>query len=134
MKLTRVESRELFPVPTRAHYVWSLKNGTITFFVEGCEMNEETEIGSVLASYICALNAAEKQIESLLEVIDANEIQDHFSDDYLEEYPEEEDYKSKYKVEDIKDALFHSMMKKDEKMISKYVNQLNVVTDKLKAS
>jgi hypothetical protein len=132
MNITRIESREAFPVPQRCHYIWKLSEGTITFFVEGRPMNEEKEIGSVLANYIQALNKAENQIELLLKIIKESEVDKDYFDEYLDEFPEEEDYKGRYKIEDIKDSLFHSMMKKDEKLISKYLNQLNVVTEKQK--
>lgn len=128
--ITRIESREVFEVPKRVHYVWSLRGGTITFYVEGREMNEEKEIGSVLASYITALNAAEKQIEELIKVIHEADVHKDYLEDYLYEYPEEDNYKARYKIEDLKDALFHSMMKNDEKKISYYLNQINVVTEK----
>jgi len=130
MKLTRIQSRETFPVPERVHYIWSLRGGQITFYVEGREMNEEKEIGAVLANYIMALNRAEEQIDALHKVIYDAEVHNDDLVEYFEEYPEEEDYASKYKIEDIKDAMLHSMMKKDEKLISKYLNQLNVITDR----
>lgn len=56
--ITRIESREVFEVPKRVHYIWKIKGQTIEFFVEGRPMDEEKEIGSVLAMYIAALNAA----------------------------------------------------------------------------
>ena len=131
MKITRIESREVFPVPQRVHYIWSLGKGTITFYVEGREMNEENEIGAVLANYINALNWAEEQIDALRKVIFEAEVHNDDLKEYFEDYGEEEDYASKYKIENIKDALFHAMMKKDEKLIGKYINQLSVVTENM---
>lgn len=132
MKLTRVESREVFPVPKRLHYIICLSKGTADFYMEGREMKDE-DIGDSLIQLTNAVNAAEKQIEMLLKIIGEAEIEKDYFEDYLDEFPEEEDYNGKYRVENIKDALFHAMMKKDDKLISKYLNQLNVVTDKQKA-
>jgi hypothetical protein len=112
------------------HYIWNLKGGEITFYVEGREMREEDEIGSVLANYIMALNRSEEQIAALQKVIKEAEVHNDELTDYFEEYGEEEDYEAKYKVEDVKDALFHAMMKKDEKLIGKYLNQLTVLAEK----
>jgi hypothetical protein len=130
--ITRIESREVFEVPKRVHYTWNLRGGEITFYVEGRPLDEEKEIGSVLAMYISALNAAEKQIEELIKIIHEADVHKDYLEEYLDEFPEEENYKGKYKIEDIKDALFHSMMKKDEKKISYYLNQLNIVREKMK--
>lgn len=130
MKLTRIESREIYQVPKRAHYIMHLGKGTVDFFIEGREMNDD-EVGDTLVQLINALNKAEGQIEELIKVISEADPDKDFLEEYLEEYPEEEDYKSKYKIEDIKDALFHAMMRKDEKLIGKYINQLNVVTEKM---
>jgi N-methylhydantoinase B/oxoprolinase/acetone carboxylase alpha subunit len=110
-----------------------MREKTITFHLEGRPMKEEEELGSTLAMYISALNSAEKQIEALIKVINEAEVHKDYLEDYLDEFPEEDNYKAKYKIEDIKDALFHSMMKKDEKKISYYLNQLNVITEKQKA-
>lgn len=131
MKLTRIESREVFEVPKRLHYIWSLKNGTITFYLEGRELKDD-EIGGVLANYIQALNTAETQIEKLKKVISDYFLDRDDLEEYLEDYPEDENFKQKYKIEDLKDALFHSMMKKDEKAISKFLNQINVIEEKSK--
>jgi hypothetical protein len=130
--ITRIESREVFEVPKRVHYTWNLRGGEITFYVEGRPLDEEKEIGSVLAMYISALNAAEKQIDELIKIIHEADVHKDYLEEYLDEFPEEENYKAKYKIEDIKDALFHSMMKKDEKKISYYLNQLNVIQEKQK--
>lgn len=89
MKLTRIESREVYPVPERIHYTIHLSKVIQNAEVDHTEFTE-----------------------------------------YLEDYEQEEDYKFKYKVEDLKDALFHAMMKKDEKLIGKYINQINVLTEK----
>lgn len=131
-KLTRVQSREVYPVPERPHYTIKLSKGTVDFYLQGKEMKDE-EIGDVITLLINALNAAEKQIDHLHTVIQNADCELDTSD-YLEEYPEEEDYSSKYKIEDVKDALFHAMMKKDEKLVSKYVNQLTVLETKKEAS
>jgi hypothetical protein len=130
--ITRIESREVFEVPKRVHYTWNLRGGEITFYVEGRPLDEEKEIGSVLAMYISALNAAEKQIDELIKIIHEADVHKDYLEEYLDEFPEEENYKGKYKIEDIKDALFHSMMKKDEKNISYYLNQLNIIQEKIK--
>lgn len=132
MKLTRVQSREVYPVPERPHYIIKLSKGTVDFFVQGKEM-EEDEIGDVICRLINALNAAENQIESLFTVIQNAEVDHSEFSEYLEELPEEEDYASRYKIEDLKDALFHSMMKKDEKKIGYYINQINVLQEKVEA-
>lgn len=129
MKLTRVESREIYPVPERAHYIMRLSKGTITFYLEGREMKDD-EIGDVMSRLINALNAAETQIDKLFTVIQNAEIDHTEFSEYLEDYEQEEDYAFKYKVEDLKDALFHAMMKKDEKLIGKYINQINVLLEK----
>lgn len=131
MDITRIESREVFEVPNRVHYIWKLSQNSIDFYVQGRPMDEEKEIGSVLASYIAALNSAENQIQMLLKIIKEAEVHKDYFEEYLDEFPEEENYISKYKIEDIKDALFHYMMKKDEKAIGNYLNKLNVVTEKL---
>jgi hypothetical protein len=133
MFISRIESRESFPVPKRLHYIIHLGKGTADFFIEGREMKDE-EIGDILIQLTNAVNAAEKQIEMLLKTIGEAEIDKEYFEDYLDEYPEEENYKAKYKLEDVKDALFHAMMKKDEKLISKYLNQLSVITEKQKAN
>lgn len=129
----RVESREVYPVPERTHYTIHLDKGTVDFYLQGREMKDE-EIGDVIVRLTNALNAAEKQIDWLFTVIQNldYQIDPGETEDYLEEYPAEEDYKFKYKVEDVKDALFHAMMKKDEKKISHYVNQLSVLEGKAK--
>lgn len=129
MKLTRVESREVYPVPERAHYIIKLSKGTVDFFLQGKEMKDE-QIGDVICRLINALNAAEKQIEALFTVIQNAEIDHTEFSEYLEDYPQEEDYTKKYKIEDLKDALFHSMMKKDEKLIGKYINEINVLQER----
>lgn len=129
MKLTRVESREVYPVPERAHYIIKLGKGTVDFSWKGREMKDD-EIGTVICRLINALNAAETQIDKLFTVIQNAEIDHTEFSEYLEDYEQEEDYAFKYKVEDLKDALFHAMMKKDEKLIGKYINQINVLLEK----
>lgn len=128
---TRVESRECYPVPERPHYTIKLSKGEVIFHLQGKEMSDE-QIGDVIVRLINALNTAEKQIDMFFKmlkessaVLDSGE-----SLDYLEEYPEEENYTEKYKVEDLKDFLFHAMMRKDEKLIGKYINQINVLESK----
>ncbi len=134
MKLTRIESRETFPVPERAHYRMKLgKGGGITFYLEGREMKFE-EMAGILSRYMEALNRAEDQLNALHKVIYEAEVHNDYMEEYLEDYSEEEDYASNYKVEDIKDALFHAMMKKDEKEIGRRLNELNIVTEKLSKS
>jgi hypothetical protein len=133
IKFTRIQSREIYPVPNRPHYTIRLSKGTVDFYLNGQEMKDE-QIGDVIVSLVNGLNAAEKQIELLFTML---QNLDHFFEpgevsDYFEEYPEEEDYKSKYKIEDSKDALFHAMMKKDEKLVSKYINQITVLESKNK--
>lgn len=129
MKLTRIESREIYPVPSRAHYIMKLSKRTVDFYLEGREMKDD-EIVDTIVQLINALNAAEKQIDALFTVIQNAEVHTDEFQEYLEDYYQEEDYEFKYKVEDLKDALFHSMMRKDEKLISKYINQINVLTEK----
>lgn len=133
MRITRIESRESYPVPKRPHYIIKLSKGEVTFYIEGREMKDD-ETGDVITQLINAVNAAEKQIEMLLKVIGQAEVDKDYFEDYLDEFPEEENYKGKYKVEDIKDAIFHAMMRKDEKLVSKYLNELGVVTEKQKAN
>ena len=91
---------------------------------------KDDEIGDVICRLVNALNAAEKQIDALFTVIQNAEVDKGEFSEYLEDYEQEEDYKFKYKVEDLKDGLFHAMMKKDEKLIGKYINQINVLTEK----
>lgn len=129
MKLTRIESREVYPVPERIHYTIHLSKGTVDFYREGREMKDE-EIGDVICRLVNGLNAAEKQIDALFKVILNAEVHKDEFEEYLEDYEQDEDYQFKYKVEDLKDALFHAMMKKDEKLIGKYINQINVLTEK----
>lgn len=129
MRLTRVESREVYPVPERVHYIIKLSKGTVDFFLQGKEMKDE-QIGDVICRLVNALNAAEKQIDMLFKVIKEAEVHKDFLEEYFDDLPEEEDYKRKYKIEDLKDALFHTMMKKDEKMISAYINQINVLQER----
>lgn len=129
MKLARIESREVYPVPERPHFIIHLGNGTVDFFLNGTEMPHD-EIGNVIIKLVNAVNAAEKQIDLLFTVIQNAEIDPDEYVDYSEEYPKDEDYQFKYKVEDLKDALFHAMMRKDEKLIGKYINQINVLTEK----
>lgn len=133
MLLTRIEPREVYPLPKRAHYIIHLSKGTADFYVEGREMKDE-EVGDTMIQLINAVNAAEKQIEMLIKIIGEAEVDKEYLEDYVDEFPEEENYKAKYKIEDIKDALFHSMMRKDDKLISKYLNQLSVVTEKQKSN
>jgi hypothetical protein len=95
---------------------------------------KDEEIGDTLIQLINAVNAAEKQIELLLKIVNEAEIDKEYFEDYIDEFPEEENYKAKYRIEDLKDALFHAMMKKDEKLIGKYLNQLSVVEEKQKAN
>lgn len=129
MKLTRVQSREVFPVPERPHYIINLMKKTADFYIEGKDMPDD-RIGDVIIGLINALNAAEKQIEMLHTVIQNAELDRDWLDDYLDKFPEEEEYTKKYKIENLKDALFHSMMKKDEKLISKYINEINVLQER----
>lgn len=129
MKLTRVESREVYPVPGRPHYIIKLSKKTVDFYLEGKDMPDD-KIGDVICRLVNALNAAEKQIEALFTVIQNAQIDHSEFSEYLDDYAEEEDYKRKYKLEDLKDALFHSMMKKDEKLIGKYINQIHVLESK----
>lgn len=91
---------------------------------------KDEDIGDVICRLVNALNAAETQIDALFTVIQNAEVDHTEFTEYLEDYEQEEDYKFKYKVEDLKDALFHAMMKKDEKLIGKYINQINVLTEK----
>jgi hypothetical protein len=130
---TRVESRETYPVPERPHYTIKLSKGEVEFYLNGKEMPDD-KIGDVIIQLINALNAAEKQIDHIFTFI---QNLDYKADpgeceDYLDEYPEDENYRHKYKIEDLKDAILHSMMKKDEKKISYYVNQLSVLEGKAK--
>lgn len=129
MKLTRVQSREVFPVPERPHYIINLGKGTVDFYIEGRDMPDD-RIGDVIVGLIRALNEAEKQIEALFTVIKNAEVDHTEFSEYLDDYPQEEDYIKKYKIEDLKDALFHSMMKKDEKLIGKYINEINVLQER----
>lgn len=133
MFISRIESRESFPVPERLHYIIKLSNGTADFFIEGREMKDE-EIGDTLIRLTNAVNAAENQIEMLLKIIREAEVDKEYLDGYLDEYPEEENYIAKYRIENIKDALFHAMMRKNDKLISKYLNELSVVTEKQKSN
>lgn len=129
MKLARIESREVYPVQERPHYTIKLSKGTVDFFLEGKEMDDE-KIGDVIIRLVNAVNAAEKQIDFLFTVIQNAEVDKSEFDDYLEEYPADEDYAHKYKIEDLKDVLFHAMMKKDEKKVSHYINQIHVIEAK----
>jgi len=130
-RLYRVESRESFPVPERVHFTIHMSKGTVDFFKQGRELKDD-EIGDVICSLVWALNKAEDQIEKLLKIVSEAEVHKDYFEEYFEDHPEEEDYRRKYKIEDLKDALYHAMMKKDEKMISKRLNELNVVTEKMK--
>jgi hypothetical protein len=128
MKLTRIESREVYPVHERPHYRISLSKRTADFYLGGKDMPDD-ETGNVIIRLINALNAAEKQIDFLFTVIQNAEVHKDEFDEYLEDYPSEEDYTHKYKLQDLKDALFHAMMRKDEKQISHYINKINIVQE-----
>jgi len=131
-KLHRIESREMYPVPDRIHFTIKLSKGCeMKMFRHGRPLKDE-ELGDVVCSLVYALNAAEDQIEKLLKIVHEAKLNKEYFDEYFEDYPEDEDFKSKYKIENIKDALFHAMMKNDEKMISKRLNELNIVTEKVK--
>lgn len=133
MKLHRQESREVYPVPERPHYTIKLTKGTVDFFISGQEMKDE-QIGDVIVRLVNALNAAEKQLDALFTMIQNldYEITPGEAHAYLEDYAEDEDFAAKYKIEDLKDSLFHAMMKKDEKSVGRLINQINVVQEKQK--
>lgn len=129
VELQRIESRERFPVPNRPHYVIHLSKKMAQFFIHGREM-DESELGDTLVRLIDTLNAAENQIEALVKVLREAEIDRSYLDEYLDEYPVVANCEYKYKTEDLKEAIQHAMMRKDEKKLSFYANQLNVLLAK----
>jgi hypothetical protein len=132
--ITRVESREVYPASERPHYIMNLRKAEVTFYLLGTEMSDD-KTGDVIVQLVNALNAAENQIEKLFKYINTQDkslFERYDIDEYKEEYPEKEDYTAKYKLDDLRDALFHSMMKKDEKKISHYLNRINVIMEKSK--
>jgi hypothetical protein len=129
VELQRIESRERFPVPNRPHYKIHLSKKMAQFFIQGREM-DESELGDTIISLITALNAAEDQIEALIKVLREAEIDKSYLDEYLDEYPVVANCEHKYKIEDVKQAIHHAMMRQDEKLLSLCVNKLNVLLAK----
>lgn len=127
IKLNTIESMESFPLDDRLFMVLNLANGpSLDVYKEGREA-KESEIGTALWMYHQALNKAERQIEKLLDLVKNLDPNDYDLEDYLEEYPDSE---TNYKLQEVKACLYIAMAKNQEKLISKYINQLHLLQEK----
>ncbi len=132
-EFNRVDSCDYFKPGNRLSMSLNLSTKKLSISYHGREATEE-EIGTALWMYHQALNSAERQIEKMKELIlylseDCQDDPDVV--DYLENYPDLSKVEAlDYKIEESREALFVSMFKGNDSLISKYANLLNIQKEK----
>jgi hypothetical protein len=125
-KLNRIESMESFPMDQRLFMVYSLGEGSLTLYKEGRDA-KDAEIGTALWLYHNALNEAEAQIQTLLELLKKQDMDHNEMEEYLERFPDSD---VNYLIQETKAELFIAMAKEDQKAISKLTNKLLIIQEK----
>ena len=132
MRLKRIESREQYKKPNRISAVIDLQKSVLACYKEGRQVPDD-KLGSDIFLLIEALNAAELQIKSLLNLINNLNLDQDTLQGYLDEYPEEDIHREKrYHLEDARCEVHYAMKKNDQAAISRNINRLYLLEEKYK--
>jgi len=132
MRLKRIESREQYKKPNRISAVIDSQKSVLACYKEGRQVPDD-KLGSDIFLLIEALNAAELQIKSLLNLINNLNLDQDTLQPYLDEYPEEDPKREKrYHLEDARCEVHYAMKKNDQAAISRNINRLYLLEEKYK--
>lgn len=128
-KFNHIASMEKYPLHDRLFMIMKLTEGpSLDVFKDGRPATD-AEIGTALWQYHSALNEAEAQIRQMAELLNQIEPNEYDSDDYLDEYPDNEN-NLKYQLQEAQAALFQAMSRGKESDIAKWINRVNILKEK----
>jgi hypothetical protein len=128
-KFNHISSMEQYPLHDRLFMILKLAAGpSLELFKDGRPATDP-EIGTALWQYHQALVEAERQIRKMAELLDELNPAEYESEDYLEEFPDNENTLG-YLIQEAQAALFEAMARQDEPKISKWINRVNLLKEK----